>query len=180
MTNRSVTDDSSKQQMTRPVQDLSIDHLYLIRQVAGLTASIRNRNLLLTRALELLISYFAATGGGIYQLHDRESPLNLVAQMGISDDLSCELQKVPAGKGLIAQVIESEQPTCWSPLEGEAELYCQALLDAGWDSLFAYPLIAHERLIGVFFLYQDSLRDFSPDEFNLLGECCQLLAAAID
>lgn len=157
-----------------------IRRLKLIHQIAGLTAGIRDRGLLLNKVLRQLQNFFAPTGCGIYQLHDLASPLHLVAELGISEDLSRELQKVPAGKGLIAQVIRSNTPHNWTDLADEPQLYCQALLAAGWCSLLAHPLIAHERLLGVIFLYQDSPREFASADITLIGECCQLLAAAID
>lgn len=161
-------------------QDQEIDRLQLIRQVAGLTATIRDRGLLLNQTLELLREFFSVSGGGIYQLHDHHSPLNLVKEINIGEQLSRELQKVPAGKGLISQVIKTGTSQQWPELHKEPQLYCRALLDAGWHSLLALPLIAHERLLGVLFFYQNSQREFHATEIALLGECCQLLAAAVD
>jgi len=155
-------------------------NLQLIRQVAKLTATIRDRTLLLNHALTLLQQHFAMTGGGIYQLHDLESPLNLVAEIGISSELSRELQKVPAGKGLIAKVVKQGQAHCWEDVRQEPDLYCQALLDSEWQSLIAQPLIAHDRLLGVLFFYLTEKRCLADQEQDLLSECCQLLSAAID
>lgn len=157
-----------------------ICRLQLIRQVAGLTASIRDRNLLLNQVLQRLQTSFACSGGGIYQLHDPESSLHLVAESGIGKDLSRDLQKVPAGMGLIAQVVKSAAPHYWTNLHNEPQLYCRALLSAGWCSLLAHPLVAHDRLLGVIFLYQNRRREFLATELELLSECCRLLAAAID
>jgi signal transduction histidine kinase len=159
---------------------VEIRRLQLIRQIAELTASIRDRSLLLNSALQLLQEYFAISGCGIYQLHDPDSPLHLVAESGIGKELSRELQKVPAGKGLIAQVVKSGTAMSWVNLHEEPQLYCKAVLDAGWCSLLAHPLIAHERLLGVIFFYQNNSREFRAAEFELLDKCCQLLAAAID
>ncbi len=170
----------------QPSSTAGVDHhqeigrLHLIRQLAGLTATIRDRSILLDRTLNLLQEFFRFSGGGIYQLHDLESPLNLVADIGISAALRRELQKVPAGKGLITQVVKTATPHHWIELPQEPQLYCRAVLSAGWHSLLAHPLVAHERLLGVLFFYQDRQREFSSHEIDLLSECCQLLAAAID
>lgn len=165
------TDPNCAQEITR---------LHLLRQVAKLTASIRNRGLLLEQSLELLRDFFRVSGAGIYQVHDSQSPLNLVAGIGISEELQRELQKVPAGKGLISQVVKTGQQHSWPEISNEPQLHCHALLDAGWNSLLASPLIAHERLLGVLFFFQDSRREFLATEIELLSECCQLLAAAVD
>lgn len=157
-----------------------IDQLQLLNRIAGLAAAIRDRRQLLTRALQYFQDYFAITGGGIYQLHDPDSPLNLVAQLGIDEDLNRELLKVPAGKGLIAQVVKKLFPISWDQLNNEPQLYCKAILDASWCSMLAQPLIAHGRLLGVVFFFQTEPRHFTAKESDLLEQCCQLLAAAID
>ncbi len=145
-----------------------------------LAATIRDRNQLLTESLQQLKAAFQMSGCGIYQLHDLDSPLHLVAELGISTELVRELQKVPAGQGLIAQVVQSGQPQQWPDLAQETQLYCQACLTAGWNSLQAHPLLAHDRLIGVLFMFQNNQRALTPQEMALLGDCCQILAAAID
>lgn len=157
-----------------------VARLELIRQIAGLTASIRDRTLLLDSALQQLQTTFSVSGCGIYQLHNPESPLHLVAKSGIDDGLSRTLQKIPAGKGLVSEVVKTGQPYSCNNLQPEPQLYHKTLIAAGWHSFHAQPLVAHERLLGVLFIFQDSPRDFSPTEVALLGECCQLLAAAID
>ena len=154
--------------------------LQLIREIAGLTATIRDRGRLLNTVLQKLQQSYAISGCGIYQVYDPESPLHLVATLNINNQLSRELQKVPAGKGLIAQVVKSKTPHNWTDLRNEPQLRCRALLNAGWCSMLAHPLIAHDRLIGVLFFYQDRPREFRSHEITLLSECCQLLAAAID
>ncbi|SHJ73493.1 GAF domain-containing protein [Malonomonas rubra DSM 5091] len=161
-----------------PTCDLS--RLQLLHQIAGLTANVRERGLLLDTALEMLHNNFGASGCGIYQLNSPASPLHLVATQGISDELSQSLQKIPAGKGLVSSVIDTNRAHSWHDLPQAEELHHKALLDAGWQSLQAHPLIAHERLIGVLFLFQQQPRQYSQPEVELLDECCRLLASAID
>ena len=162
--------------------DLScpVSRLELIRRIAGLTAAIRDRNLLLSKVLQELQVGFAASGCGIYQLHSPSSPLHLVATAGIDEELSRTLQKIPAGKGLIAEVVSSTAPRHWQNLPQQPGIHHKELLTAGWQSLQVHPLIAHGRLLGALFCFHDSLRTFSDEETDLLDECCQLLAAAID
>lgn len=158
----------------------ALSRLELIRRIAGLTASIRDRNLLLSKTLQELQDSFAVSGCGIYQLHSPTSPLHLVATSGIDDDLCRTLQKIPAGKGLIADVISSTTPHHWQNLPQQPGIHHKELLAAGWQSLQAHPLIAHGRLLGALFCFHDRPRTFDDKETELFDECCQLLAAAID
>ncbi len=157
-----------------------IDRLRLLQQVALLTAGSRNNAEVLPKILELLSSSFGVDGCGLYQIPQPDSPLTLVAHLGIDDQLSRELQKVPAGKGLASQVIISRVPHNWVDLRGEAELYCGAVIDAGWRSLLALPLIACERPLGVLFFFQRIPRQFSQTEIDLLEQICLFIATGID
>lgn len=157
-----------------------IAHLQVLQRISLLAATTRTRSRLLDEALQQLKQSFQVSGCGIYQLHDSDAPLHLVTVQGIDDQLARELRKVPAGRGLISQVVQTGIPHHWVALNGEAQLYCKAILEAGWHSLLAHPLYAQERLIGVLFLFQRAPRQFVQEEIDLLGACCQILAAAID
>lgn len=157
-----------------------IDRLRLLQRMALLTASNRNNSEALVEILELLLSSYGVDGCGIYQMPQPESPLNLVACLGIDELLCRELQKVPAGKGLASKVITSGIPHNWVDLRGEPELHCEAVLDAGWRSLLALPLTACDRPLGVIFLFQRIPRQFSLVEINLLEQICLFIGANID
>ncbi len=164
----------------QPDLETEIAHLQLLKRVAMLTAATRDRSRLLLSVLKELQDFFDCDGCGIYQMHEADAPLHLVAQQGVGEELTKELQKVPAGQGLIAQVVRTGIPHNWVDLHGEPQLYCQAILAADWCSLLAHPLLAHERLFGALFLFSKQARQFSEAEIDLLGQCCKLLAAAID
>ena len=168
------------QRASAPALQREVAGLQLLRRIAMLTATTRARSRLLNAALLELQNFFAVSGGGIYQMPDADAPLQLVAQQGISEDLTRELQKVPSGQGLISRVVRTCIPHNWVDLHGEPQLFCKAVLAAGWCSLLVQPLLAHERLLGALFIYHQQPRQFSEEEIELLGQCGQLLAAAID
>jgi signal transduction histidine kinase len=177
-----MTEKSYSPEATTSIDELQreVAGLQLLRRISLLTATTRARNRLLNDALSELQQFFAISGGGIYQMPNADAPLHLVAQRGIAADLTCELQKVPAGQGLIGRVVRTGIPHHWVDLHSEPQLYCKATLAAGWCSLLGHPLRAHDRSLGVLFLYHQQARQFSQAEIELLGQCCQLLAAAID
>lgn len=175
-------DPCSSTSPAKSIPDLQqeIANLQLLSRISMLTASTRDRSRLLNASLLELQQFFAVTGCGIYQMPDADAPLHLVAQQGIDESLTRELQKVPAGQGLISQVLRTGIPHNWVDLHSESQLYCQAVLAAGWCSLVVQPLVAHDRLLGALFLCHRQARQFSQLEIELLGQCGQLLAAAID
>ncbi|OEU72973.1 MAG: hypothetical protein BA864_09290 [Desulfuromonadales bacterium C00003093] len=178
MTHNAAPDTLSDGEGARVQREVA--RLRLLSRLASLAATIRDRGLLLNKVLQQLQEFYAVGSCGIYQLHGPVSPLHLIASLGISPELARELQKVPAGKGLIAKVVKDGTVTSWLDLQQEPQLYCPAILEAGWCSYLAHPLIAHERLLGVIFFSQNRQRQFSLEEIELLGHCCELIAAAID
>jgi len=157
-----------------------IARLRLLQQVALLTASNRNNSETLPKILTRLQLDLSVDGCGIYQMPQPNSPLHLLARVGIDDNLTRELQKVPPGKGLANIVISRGIPHNWVDLRGESDLYCGAVLDAGWRSLLALPLIAHGRTLGAIFFFQRSPRQFSHTEIELLEQICTFIGASID
>ncbi|MCF6178427.1 MAG: GAF domain-containing sensor histidine kinase [Geopsychrobacter sp.] len=157
-----------------------IDRLRLLQQIALLTATNRNSPESLPQLLLQLQAAFAVDGCGIYQRQQPDSPLELTSSIGIHEQLRRELQKVPAGRGLANEVIEKGIPHNWVDLRGESCLYCAAVLDAGWRSFLALPLIAHGRTLGVLFFFQRISRQFSHVEIDLLEQICALIGANID
>ena len=157
-----------------------IGRLRLLQQVALLAASNRNNSEVLPQILLLLQLALGVDGCGIYQKPQPESPLSLIARVGIDDDLMRELLKVPAGKGLTNAVITRGIPHNWVDLRCEPDLYCGAVLEAGWRSLLTLPLIAHDRPLGAIFFFQRIPRQFSSTEIELLEQIGTFIATSID
>lgn len=157
-----------------------IDRLRLLQQVALLTTGNRNNAETLPQILTHLQSALAVDGCGIYQMPQPDSPLSLMTRVGIDDNLARELQKVPVGRGLANMVIDRGIPHNWVDLRGEPELYCGAVLNAGWRSLLILPLIAHGRTLGALFFFQRIPRQFSRTEIELLEQICVFIGVSID
>lgn len=153
--------------------------LLLLQRIALIAAQNCDRSVLLHAALDELQMFFSVDGGGIYQLDRIDSPIYLTANFGIPEELVRELQKIPVGKGLTQQVLESGSPSSWIDLRCEPQLYCRAVLDEGWRSLLSLPLINFEQTVGVLFLFQRIQRQFSPQDIELLERVCQILANAL-
>lgn len=154
--------------------------LRLIQQIAQLTTKEHSTSAFLPEVLKLLMPAFAVDGCGIFQSSARNSPLELSAQLGIAPELSRQMQKVPANQGLLSQVVRSGIPHNWVDLRAADELYCHAILDAGWRSLLALPLSANGRILGVLIFFQCLPRQFSRGEIDLLEQISLFIASGID
>lgn len=170
--------DSRQQDNSSDLQQEN-QRLLLLQRIALIAADHRDRATLLQAALDDLQRFFSVDGGGIYQLDHSDAPRCLTASLGIPAELVRELQKIPVGKGLTEQVLRSGAPCSWVDLRWESQLYCQAVIDAGWRSMVSLPLVAGERTVGTLFLFQRISRQFSSADVDLLLQVCRILASAI-
>lgn len=154
--------------------------LRLIQQIAQLTTNGHSTTAFLPEVLSLLMPAFAIDGCGIFLTPAPNLPLELSAQLGIAPELSRQLQKVPAGQGLINQALTCGVPHNWVDLRASSELYCREVLDAGWRSLLALPLTASGRPLGVMIFFQCIPRQFSRTEIDLLEQISLFIASGID
>jgi signal transduction histidine kinase len=154
--------------------------LRLIQQIAQLTSNGHRTTAFLPEVLSLLMPAFAIDGCGIFQTSAPNSPFELSAHRGIPPELCCQLQKVPAGQGLIHQVFTTGIPHNWVDLRAAGELYCRAVIEAGWRSLLALPLTASGRTLGVMIFFQCLPRQFSRTEIDLLEQISLFVASGID
>jgi len=157
-----------------------IERLHLLQQMALLAATRNITTEYLSELLPELQSALGVDGCGIYRYQPPESPLTLLSSYGIDENLKRELQKIPLRKGLAFQVINDGIPHNWVDLRDEDNLYCAAVLDAGWRSLLILPLITQGRTLGALFLFQRIQRQFSHTEIELLEQICVLTGANID
>jgi signal transduction histidine kinase len=153
--------------------------LLLLQRVALLASENRTRSEFFAVTLAELQRFFCVDGGGIYLYSNIDSPRILTAHLGIDSQLARELQKIPVGQGLTEQVLQSNLPYNWTDLRGAPNLYCQAVLDAGWRSLLVVPVKTAQQTIGALFLFQRISRQFSHPEIELLERICRILANAI-
>jgi len=163
-----------------PQLSQEIARLGLLQDIALLAANTRDRSRLLKEAQLKLQTFFALSGCGIFQLQNPLASLTLVSSIGINEKLARDLQRIPPGKGLVAEVVKSGIPHHWVDLHGEPHVFCEGILADNWCSLLAHPLLAQERLIGILMLFDRQPRQFAQPDIDLIGHCCQLLAAAID
>ncbi|MDT8418870.1 MAG: GAF domain-containing sensor histidine kinase [Desulfuromonadales bacterium] len=152
--------------------------LLLLQRVALYASDNLAQAELFNLTLAELQRFFSVDGCGIYQFRTIDSPRVLTAHLGIEPQLARELQKIPVGQGLTEQVLQSNRPCHWTDLSGASNLYCQAVLDAGWRSLLALPLKTPRQTVGTLFLFQRIRRQFSHPEIELLERICRILANA--
>lgn len=159
--------------------DQERQQLRLVQRIALLAAEHAGLSEFLHATLMDLARSYNVDGGGIFQIEEQKTGYPLIAHLGIEPATRYNLTKHPPGKGLAEEVVRKRSPVNWPELRGVEQVSCHKLLDSGWRSLLALPLLHTNQLVGVLFLLQRMPRQFSPREIDLLEPICRILAGEL-
>jgi two-component system, NtrC family, sensor kinase len=127
---------------------------------------------IVTRAVELA----NASGGLMYEFDDDRSTFDLRASHGIDARL-IELQRaepVRLGDGAVGQAVQTRTPVQVEDLLNTQQystrlLVRQTLIDLGFRSVLAVPLLVEDRILGALVVLRRETGGFAPATVDLLG-----------
>jgi signal transduction histidine kinase len=151
------------------------DHLQQLKELGGFVDEIALGRALadaLARACEVGCRLVGARAAAIALLAP-DQQLTLAGTCGLPD--STMLHRVSPREGLTAEVLARQTPVTCRELQGRASATESFLGEGGLQACLLLPLRSSGRTIGVFYLADTELRDFSPEAI----EAAQLLASLV-
>lgn len=154
--------------------------LTLINDIAHHASESRDLQEMLYPALHKILHAFAGDGGGIYLVGEENEDLHLVAHQGIPEELRREIDRLPAGEGLVGRVAVSGQPKTAADVGRDQRIWSDAARRSGWKGVQAIPLAASEKTAGVLFLFSRSRPVLGRDDMALLLTVGKQIGTAIE
>jgi signal transduction histidine kinase len=127
------------------------------------------RHLYGQRESELCLCYLAEDDG-----------LRLVFFDGLPDHLRAALERLGARDEICGKVAFTRRRTGWRGIQQSGEPATAFLRSVGVQAFQCYPLLAHQRLYGVFALGTRKAPAFSSEELEVQGAVADGLALALD
>ncbi len=119
--------------------------------------------------LEHVTRHFECPVGTIHLLDARDGMLHLAAQRGLPPFVLDKVQVIPIGKGMAGIAAERRQPVQVCNLQTDASgVVRPGAKMTQMEGSLAAPMLAGERLCGVFGVAKPVAYDFTPDEQQLL------------
>lgn len=175
----SMTDDlaHSRADLLRRMRDLGTLNATAVTISAG-----QNLSDILRAALDKVIEVMSLSAGWIFLTDDeREPPLRLVVQSGLSTAFAAEEDARELGRCVCARVFHDGCPLIVRDIRRECPRLSPAVIAAeGLTCHASIPLIAHDRILGVLNVASARAREFTPEEIILLDAVGRQLGVAVE
>jgi signal transduction histidine kinase len=129
---------------------------------------------LLTRVRDALDADTCA----VLLLDERGTELVARAAKGLEEEVEQRV-RIPIGRGFAGRVVAERRPVIIPDLN-HAEVVNPILREKGLKSLLGVPLIAHGNVLGVIHVGALRLRDFTPDDVELLEVVAERVALGVE
>jgi len=136
-------------------------------------------------ALDKTLEVTGLEAGGIYLLHDGvpssdTATLTIAAHKGLSPQLVEGIDKLLVGEGFSGRVVQSGEPMTIRDLTSDPRLTRSVVSDSGFRSVAIAPVVSRAKVLGTLFVMTPEIREFSPQEVQLLGSIGGQIGVAIE
>jgi NtrC-family two-component system sensor histidine kinase KinB len=157
-----------------------IDQLAAINTVATTVSQSLDLNRTLKTALESVLDVVGAEAGGISLIDEEAGEVVLRAQQGWTHDFVTPPMRIPLGKGMSGQVIESNDVVLDNDMDGTEELAVPRFLDEKFRSIAMAPMHARGKIIGILSIMSNKPEAFSPEIVTVLKAIADTVGVALD
>jgi len=160
--------------------------LSALHGVAAAISSSLDLNTVLGEALAQALKVADLETGGVYLLDEAGTWLTLRVQHNLEREFVARGGRLRVDQGLSAQVARTGQPFVVEDLSAQLDLLQPALvgrewlLEVGYRSGVLVPLLAHGRLMGIFFGMSRRLHRFGPADLRLLAAIGEEMGVAVE
>lgn len=132
------------------------------------------------RFIRRLMVQFAAQGGAVRLVDAESQKIHLVVTEGLSEVFVQKESCINMGECLCGGAASTQTPTCFDLMQPTDMKLMYNCRDEGYRSVSVFTIRVKQRLIGIFNLYFQQARSFTPMEVQLLETVGQHLGAAIE
>jgi PAS domain S-box-containing protein len=154
-------------------------HLATLNAIAEAISRSLDLEDVMRETLSKVREVFSVEAGAI-SLLEPDGKLSLTHHQGISERLAEQIRTLKSGEGVASQAAQMKRPVVVRAHEHPIPTLIPVLGHEHIETIAATPLIAESRILGVMILASKSLRDYSPDEIELLATIGNQVGVALD
>jgi PAS domain S-box-containing protein len=154
-------------------------HLATVNAIAEAISRSLDLEDVMRETLSEVREVFGVEAGAI-SLLEPDGQLRLGHHQGISERLAEQIRTLKSGEGVAGQVAQMKRPVVVRAHEHPIPTLIPVLGHEHIETIAGTPLIAESRILGVMILVSMSLRDYSPDEIELLATIGNQVGVALD
>ncbi|MFA6001018.1 MAG: diguanylate cyclase [Thermoleophilia bacterium] len=154
--------------------------LEAINRIASTVSRSLNLNQILKDSLAEVLEVLELKHGGVFLTDERKGVLNLMVHQGLPDDVICEMEVTPLGKGCPGEVAVKAEPVLVGDID-ESDRRHSSLADyPEFKSMAGIPLGSKGKVRGVLCVLSHNKNRFGPEDLKLLVTIGSEIGVAIE
>lgn len=134
----------------------------------------------LNNALDKVLEVMKMESGVIYLLREYSNMLKLFAHRGLSKEVVEDVKDLRLGEGFAGRVALSGKPMVVQDISVDARLTKMTVRKEGFRAYAGFPLKSKDKVLGVMSIVSRDLRQFTPQDMELLSAIGNQLGVAIE
>ena len=157
------------------------ERLRALEEVNRLVSSSLEPDEVLVNLARAIAQFFDAPYVSLWSLDEATGRLRRALTHGDSG-LASELhQELAPGEGAVGWVVAHREPILWTDVVADSRIIdAPALLQAGFASFTAYPIIIGDRVLGAFAVHRAASWPATPETTSLMGSLAAQAAVALE
>jgi signal transduction histidine kinase/DNA-binding response OmpR family regulator len=160
----------------------TVEELEALNAVGDAVSSTLDLQEVLRTIVMYAVELSETDGGSIFEFEDDTKEFHVSTAYGTSDELLDALRatRISLGETIVGQAVVDRQPKHVPDLEtGPSDPHTERLLEHGWRSMLAVPLLRENRILGVLVVRRKTPGEFSSETADLLETFASQSALAI-
>ena len=160
----------------------NLKQISALNAIAATVSQSLNLEEILDSTLEKVLEVMRIETGAIALTNEQTEELSFTVHRGFPERLLQEAGSLKLGQGLTGRAAQSGEPILVEDISEEADLSKMELgmKEEGFRSFACIPLGAKEKVLGVMDIASHDLRQFSPQDVELLTSIGNQIGVAID
>ncbi len=135
-------------------------------------------------ALRTTIDVLGVDAGRLYVFDEKINALRLAVHWGIPEDQLSGIGHYAPGEGVIGRIFVENKPFVFADVETDPNYQAMArgklAQRGGYRSVAGFPITIKDRPVGVIYLYGKTVREFTPQDFELLSSIGSQIGVAVE
>ncbi|MFA5802506.1 MAG: diguanylate cyclase [Thermoleophilia bacterium] len=142
--------------------------LEAINRIASTVSRSLNLNQILRDSLAEVLEVLELKHGGIFLTDERKGVLNLMVHQGLPDDVICDMEEIPMGKGCPGEVAVKGEPVLVGDIDESDRRHSPLSQYPEFKSMAGIPLGSKGKVRGVLCVLSHNKNRFGPEDLKLL------------
>jgi L-methionine (R)-S-oxide reductase len=147
-------------------------------KISALLNSQSDRETVLKKTLEDVLTDFQSETGTIHRLDAQNQLLHLTAQMGLPPQMLDIVKTIPVGKGIAGQTVAQNKPVSMCNLQTDTSGVAKpGARQTGVGGALCVPIRKDGQIIGTFGIGTRRQHEYTPEETQRLEDVANLIGA---